>query len=135
MSSKSKSLDTEIELLRGFINTSIGDQTDEQKQVIWDVLQTYGIAVNRPECPICFVSDALTLYNTLMAKKKAPKDYVEPKYILKDDVNVIFMGELINSATITNAKAEQWVAMGFPLQFFKQYPKDDETKDTTDNNE
>lgn len=130
----SKSLDTEIELLRGFINTPIGEQTDKQKQAIWDMLQTYGIAVKRPECPICFVSDALTLYNSLMAKKKAQRDYVEPKYILKDDVNVIFMGELINSATITAEKAEKWVAMGFPLQFFKQYPKDNEAKDT-DNNE
>ena len=34
-----KSLDTEIELLRGFINTPIGEQTDEQKQAIWDILQ------------------------------------------------------------------------------------------------
>lgn len=124
----SKSLDTEIELLRGFINTPIGEQMDDQKQVIWNMLQTYGIAVKRPECPICLVSDALTLYNSLMSKKKAQKDYVEPKYILKDDVNVIFMGELINSATITDIAAEQWVAMGFPLQFFKQYPKDNETK-------
>lgn len=129
----SKNLDTEIELLRGFINTPIGEQTDEQKQVIWDMLRTYRIAVNRPECPICFVSDALTLYNGLMAKKKASKGYVEPKYILKDDVNVIFMGELINSATITDIKAEQWVAMNFPLLFFKKYPKDNETKDTYNN--
>lgn len=129
----SKSLDTEIELLRVFINTPIGEQTDEQKQVIWDMLQTYRIAVNRPECPICFVSDALLLYNSLMAKKKAQKGYITPKYILKDEVNVIFMGELINSATITDAKAEQWVAMGFPLLFFKQYPKDNETKDADDN--
>lgn len=134
MRSRNKNLDIEIELLRCFINTPIGEQTDEQKQAIWDMLQTYGIAVKRPECPICFVSDALTLYNSLMAKKKAQKDYVEPKYILKDDVNVIFMGELINSATITDIAAEQWVAMGFPLQFFKQYPKDNETKDI-DNNE
>lgn len=133
MSSKNKNLDTEIELLRGFINTPIGEQTDEQKQAIWDMFQKHEIAVKRPECPICFVSDALILYNSLMVKKKAQKDYVEPKYILKNDVNVIFMDELINSATITDVKAERWVAMGFPLQFFKQYPKD-ETKDT-DNNE
>lgn len=133
--SSSKSLDTEIELLRGFINTPIGLQKNEQKQAIWDILQKHRIAVNRPECPICFVSDSLTLYNSLMAKKKAQKDYIEPKYILKDDVNVIFMSELINSATITDTKAEQWVAMGFPLLFFKQYPedKDNETKDTDNN--
>lgn len=132
----SESLDAEIELLRVFINTPIGEQTDEQKQVIWNMLLKYDIAVNRPECPICFVNDALTLYNSLMAKKKASKGYVEPKYILKDDVNVIFMGELINSATITDTKAEQWVAMGFPLLFFKQYPKTDETETKDiDNNE
>ena len=131
-----KKIDTEIELLRVFVNTPIGEQTDEQKQAIWDLLQEYKIEVKRPECPICFVSDALTLYNILMAKKKAQKDYIEPKYILKDEVNVIFMGELINSATITDEKAERWVSMGFPLLFFKQYPKSDEeeTKDI-DNNE
>lgn len=130
----SKNLDTEIELLRGFINTPIGEQMDDQKQVIWDMLLKYDIAVKRPECPICLVSDALTLYNSLMSKKKAQKGYITPKYILKDEVNVIFMGELINSATITDAKAEQWVAMGFPLLFFKQYPKDNEAKNI-DNNE
>lgn len=130
----SKNLDAEMELLRSFINVPIGEQSDEQKQVIWDILQTYRIAVKRPECPICLVSEALTLYNSLMVKKKARKDYIEPKYILKDNVNVIFMGELINSATITDTKAEQWVAMGFPLLFFKQYPKDNEAKDI-DNNE
>lgn len=129
-----KSLDTEIELLRGFINTPIGEQTDEQKQAIWDILQKNEIAIKQPECPICLVSDALILYNDLMSKKKASKGYLEPKYILKDAVNVIFMGELINSATITDEKAEQWVAMGFPLLFFKQYPKGDEEEADVDNN-
>lgn len=128
----SKSLDTEIELLRGFINTPIGEQTDDQKKTIWDMLQKYEIEVKFPQCPICFVSDALTLYNSLMVKKKAQKDYVKPKYILKDDVNVIFMGELINSATITDERAEQWILMGFPLLFFKQYPKDNETETETE---
>lgn len=129
-----KNLDTEIELLRVFINTPIGEQTDEQKQAIWDMLQKHG-AVKSPKCPICFVSDALTLYNCLMVKKKAQKGYIEPKYILKDAVNVIFMGELINSATVTDEKAEQWVAMGFPLLYFKQYPKgDEEEAKDVDNN-
>ena len=120
-----KNLDTEIELLRVYINTPIGEQTDEQKQVIWDMLSKHGMAVKRPECPICFVSDALILYDSLMAKKKAQRGYREPRYILKDAVNVNFMGELINTATITDEKAEKWVAMGFPLLFFKQYPTGD----------
>lgn len=125
-------LEVEINTLRTFINTPIGEQTSEQIDEVIALLDFYG-QQSEYQCPICFVEKALTLYNLLMKKKKTEIGYQEPKYILKDKVNVIFMGELINSATITDEKAEIWVKMGFPLLFFKKNPKD-ETKDI-DNNE
>lgn len=125
-------LDVEINALRAFINTPISEQTTEQISEVMALLDIYK-QPNEYKCPICFVDKALTLYNLLMKKKKTEKEYQAPRYILKDKVNVIFMGELVNEATITDEKAEKWVKMGLPLLFFKEYPKD-ETKNV-DNHE
>jgi len=124
-------LDVEINALRTFINTPISEQTTEQISEVMALLDYYE-QPSEYKCSICFVDKALMLYHLLM-KKKTEKEYQAPRYILKDKVNVIFMGELVNEATITDEKAEKWVKMGLPLLFFKEYPKD-ETKNV-DNHE
>lgn len=124
-------LDVEINALRAFISTPISEQTTGQISEVMALL-AFHEQPSEYTCPICFVDKALTLYNILMKKKKTEKEYRAPRYILKDKVNVIFMGELINEATITDENAERWVRMGLPLLFFKEYPNN-ETKQVDNN--
>lgn len=117
------------EFIRQFINTPISEQTEADQLRVIEILQKYEIQVNE-DCPLCLLEKLLKVYN-IMAQKEKVKNTA--KYKLKEGVNVVFRGDLINVATLTDERAKDWINRGFPISFFSQYPKDEEEEETNNN--
>lgn len=120
--------DQQLAFVKGYINTPIADHSAEQIDLILAMLKDANIEVNA-ECEMCIVERALRLYNKEMKKRKEQGEVSESEYVLKENVNVIFRGILINAATITDEKAEEWIKMGFPLMYFEKTPNLDTKED------
>lgn len=110
-----------IELLHVFINTP---ETECTPTLIDDVLSIVKVDSYIQGCYYCVIEAALKEYITMKKKQEqtTPPE-TTPAYVLKEGVNVIFRGELINAATITDEKAADWIKRGFPLYYFDKYPE------------
>lgn len=112
----------EADYLKEFVNHRGGG---EPTQLI-ELWQRERGATLSKICPLCLVEKALILYNEYLKGIQPPT-----RYILKEGVNVTFGSEVINSATITDEKAERWIKSGFPLSFFAQIATDEELNTDT----
>lgn len=91
--------------------------TQEQKDRILEISDSYNIP--RPknyQCPNCWedliIQTKIEIKNILNSKDKTKK------YILRSNVDVIWKGIRINNDTLTDELAIQYIAKGFPIEFF-----------------
>lgn len=109
-----------LELLHLFINTP---ETECTPTLIDEVLSVVHVDSYKQGCYYCVIEAALKEYIAMKKKQEQTTPEQTPAYTLKEGVNVIFRGELINAATITDEKAADWIKRGFPLYYFDKYPE------------
>lgn len=79
----------------------------------------------RQRCKNCYIDVALELWK-MGRKAEAPKTDDGRRYVLHPDVNVRFSGVVINAATLTDEKAAEYIALGFPTSYFERIPTEGE---------
>lgn len=94
------------------------DLTREDKQLIEQLSKEMGIEFKpRPRCANCYADQALILWMVITSKNQEDD---ARSYILKDGVDVIFMGMRICEDTLTDELAEEILSKGFARYFFKK---------------
>lgn len=102
----------EVERLKEIVNKPANDITADDKAIIRSVAKLAGVKLPRARsCASCWVDCAVLAYVALKSQKSA-------SYRLRDGVDIYFNGERVNAATITNARAERWLAAGLPRTYF-----------------
>lgn len=104
------------------IATTKGTLTDAQRSFVVRTAAKYGVQFEpqNTRCADCYKDTAMVLWR-LLSEKAAAKDKTR-KYILRAGVDVIWKNTRINAATLTDEKAAEWVAGGFPIDFFYKRP-------------
>lgn len=104
-----------IETLRGVINKPVAEITEQDKSAIREVAKQEGVNLPRKRaCASCWVDCAFECLKRLQAKENA----VKTGYTLREGVDILFNGERVNSATITDARAMRWIASGLSTEYF-----------------
>lgn len=81
------------------------------------------------KCRDCWIDKAVEVYNamlhyqTLMLNTEGNDT---ARYVLIDGVDLLINGERVNAATITDKKAERWIAMGLRKKYFKVLPNENQ---------
>ena len=107
-----------------------GSLSDEQKEAIKAEAQVRGIRLNR-RCSSCY-RDALiqiVLQDRKAAQEKAEREASGGEWVLREGLDVIFLGIRVNKDTLTDALAERLHAKGFPSHLLWKVNKDNEDKD------
>lgn len=116
---------TTIDKLKEIATTS-ERLTGEQRQYIETTSAKMGVVFvpNKTKCSDCYKDQAVILWR-LLAEKAQAKDKMR-KYLLRAGVDVIFKGQRINAAVLTDELATELIADGFDKGFFSRIPNDNE---------
>lgn len=107
-----------------------GSLSDEQKEAIQAEAQVRGIRLNR-RCSSCY-RDALVqivVQDRKAAQEKAEREASGGEWVLREGLDVIFLGIRVNKDTLTDALAERLHAKGFPGHLLWRVNKKNEDKD------
>lgn len=106
-----------MEQLKVIAAKTANQVTREDKDFIRSLAGEYGVQLpkEKPNCKSCYVDAAVAIWKKM--KDNTPSDR---KYVLRAGVDVIWNGIRINEASCTDAKAEEWIANGFPKLYFKR---------------
>lgn len=107
-----------------------GSLSDAQKEAIKAEATARGIHLNR-RCSSCY-RDALiqiVVQDRKAAQEKAEREASGGEWVLREGLDVIFLGIRVNKDTLTDALAERLNAKGFPTHLLWRVSKDNEDKD------
>lgn len=107
-----------------------GSLSDEQKEAIKAEATARGIHLSK-RCNSCY-RDALiqiVVQDRKAAQEKAEREASNGEWVLREGLDVIFLGIRVNSDTLTDALAERLHAKGFPGHLLWKVSKDNEDKD------
>lgn len=116
-----------IEELKRIAGATPQELTQADKAFIKEQAKAQGVAFNpHSACKSCYIDCAVVIYRALkdaetraeLAEATTATATPAPLWRLKEGVDVVWRGIRINSATITDAKAEQYVKSGFPTKYF-----------------
>lgn len=78
--------------------------------------QADALGVERPrkgKCRNCWTDCAVFCWKRLQTEQQG-----EGRFVLKAGVDILFNGERVNAATLTDARAERWLAAGLSKKYF-----------------
>lgn len=97
--------------------------TDEDKKYIREMSDEMGIAFSpRKRCANCYIDQAISIWRE-MAKQDTSE---ERKFLLVPGTDVLFRGQRVNDATLTDEVAAELLAKGFPKYLFARYVETEE---------
>lgn len=91
--------------------------TYKEREYIIELCVKYNIKLNK-NCQNCYIDACLSIYNLLKNDINVASATLEQKYILKNDVDVLFCGIRINNATLTDNLARKIIKLGFNKKYF-----------------
>lgn len=107
-----------------------GSLSDEQKEAIKAEAKVRGIRLSS-RCNNCY-RDALiqiVVQDRKAAQAQAEREASNGEWVLREGLDVIFLGKRVNNDTLTDALAERLHAKGFPNHLLWRVSKDNEDKD------
>lgn len=107
-----------------------GSLSDEQKEAIKAEAKVRNIHLSS-RCNSCY-RDALiqiVIQDRKAAQEKAEREASNGEWVLREGLDVIFLGIRVNKDTLTDALAERLSAKGFPNHLLWKVSKDNEDKD------
>ena len=107
-----------------------GSLSDEQKEAIKAEAQVRGIHLSK-RCSSCY-RDALiqiVVQDRKAAQAQAEREASGGEWVLREGLDVIFLGIRVNKDTLTDALAERLHAKGFPNHLLWKVSKENEDKD------
>lgn len=90
--------------------------TATDRNFVRELAALHNVKIERSRCNECIRDAAVIVYRKLVEIEGVQ---TTSKYNLKKGVDILFMGERINSATITDTNAERWIKAGLPLSYFE----------------
>lgn len=118
-----------LDALRRIVNTKAGELTAEDKTFVTELAAENDVEIRRKGCGSCIIEAAVQIFGLLTKEQEQseqPADEDGRQYVLKDGVNVIFNGNLVNEATINDKLAAALIAKGFSKSFFAKFPTDED---------
>lgn len=116
--------------LREIVNTSARNLTKAQIERVREIAGELGIGTPlKQSCKSCWVDTAVLCYRALndsngtTAADNGTDNTNERRYVLKSNVDLLFGGERINAATMTDELAERILARGFETKYFAKICK------------
>lgn len=94
---------------------------DYEKERLTEIANEFGVTLPKNTgCSDCWKDFTFVLLTHLKTELLKLTD--SRKYLLKDGVDVIFKGERISNAVLTDKKAKQLIEEGFPKYLFAKLP-------------
>lgn len=98
--------------LKEIVNRNDGSVTADERDFIRQQASQQGVKLPRARsCGNCWIDCAVMVLVSLKSKEKG-------HYTLRDGVDILFNGERVNAATLTDARAERWLAAGLSKKYF-----------------
>ncbi len=80
----------------------------------------YGVELPKNlQCSSCWIDLSVRTYKEI--KRRFPDPIVANDYKLRDGVDVLWNGVRVNAQTMTDELAREWIAGGFPVQYFEKW--------------
>lgn len=92
--------------------------TEDEKIYVRKTAETMSVPFHATRCEDCYKDMAVVLWR-MVCEAELKKDKTR-KYVLRAGVDVIWKGHRIN-ATCSDAELKQYLAGGFPRDFFLRY--------------
>lgn len=80
----------------------------------------YGVELPKNlQCSSCWIDLSVRCYKEI--KRRFPDPIVANDYKLREGVDVLWNGVRVNAQTMTDELAREWIAGGFPVQYFEKW--------------
>lgn len=94
--------------------------TNQMRIRVKGIAQEYGVELPKNlQCSSCWIDLSIRTYKEI--KRRFPDNIVANEYKLREGVDVLWNGVRVNEHTLTDELAREWIAGGFPVQYFEKW--------------